>query len=49
MTSIEALQQYIPDAWAKALLALPIAARESLQELRLRVGEPVAVSTPAGQ
>lgn len=49
MTSIRHLQPYLPHPWWSALTAVPAAELERVQELRLRAGQAVTLSTPAGE
>lgn len=49
MTSIHILQAYLPAPWWGALTAIPITESERVQELRLRAGQAVTLSTPAGE
>lgn len=47
MTSIGVLQRYLPTPWMNALAALPD--RMQVQEMRLRAGQAVVLSTTAGE
>ena len=49
MTSIPILQPYLPAPWLAALGSLPPAAWAQVQEIRLRAGQAVALSTPQGE
>lgn len=49
MTSIQILQSYLPAPWIAALAALPPPEWARVQELRLRIGQAVALSTPSGE
>ena len=42
------LKPYLPADWLTVLAGLPPAQQESIQELRVRAGQPVAASTRAG-
>ncbi len=44
MTSWDVLRPYLPPAWITALEALPPQEQVSIQEIRLRAGEPVLLS-----
>lgn len=44
MTSWDNLRPYLPQAWIAALEALPTHEQAGIQEIRLRVGEPVVLS-----
>lgn len=46
MTSFAFLQPYLPSVWVTALNSLPQNERNSIQEVRLRSGEPVTLSFP---
>ena len=49
MTNFTVLQDYLPVAWVDSLQALPGHRQDSIQELRLRAGQPVTVSAPEGE
>ncbi len=49
MTNFSILRDYLPAAWVDSLQALPSQHQDNVQELRLRAGQPVRVSTPAGE
>jgi len=49
MVKWENLRPYLPAAWMAALEALPPAQEQQIQEIRLRAGQPVTLSTPAGE
>ena len=49
MTSIRKLQPYLPPPWWSALTAVPATELERVQEMRLRSGQAVTLSTPAGE
>lgn len=42
------LKPYLPEEWLRALTKLPVNLQARIQELRLRSGQPVTVSLPAG-
>lgn len=48
MTSRDVLKKYLPLPWAQALASLPAPIGERVQEVRLRVGEPLTVAIPEG-
>lgn len=48
MTDWSCLKGYLPDLWLAALAALPPAVGDSVQEIRLRVDQPVMLSLPSG-
>lgn len=45
----ESLRPYLPPEWLDTLAALPPSQQESIQELRLRAGQPLRVSLPTGE
>ena len=49
MTSFAVLRPYLPAAWAAALEALAPSLQDTVQEVRLRAGRAVTLSTPAGE
>lgn len=49
MTSFAVLRPYLPSAWTAALEALPAAVGDTVQEVRLRAGRAVTLSTPSGE
>ncbi len=49
MTWLESLRPYLPAAWLTALAALPTAQQNTIQELRLRAGQPLRLSLPMGE
>lgn len=49
MTSFTVLREYLPASWVDGLERLPGHQQDSVQELRLRMGQPVMVSTPEGE
>lgn len=49
MTSIRILKSYLPAPWLAVLAALPSSERARVQELRLRSGQAVTLSTPDGE
>lgn len=49
MTSIQTLRSFLPAPWTAALTALPPAEWARVQELRLRAGQAVVLSTTAGE
>lgn len=48
MTIWERLTAYLPENWVKLLEALSPSQQQAIQEIRVRAGEPVALSTAAG-
>ena len=42
------LEPYLPEKWLRALAGLPEPLQAQIQELRLRSGQPVTLSLPAG-
>lgn len=48
MTDWELLRPYLPGEWITALQQAPRAEQDSIQEVRLRAGQPVTVSVPTG-
>ena len=42
------LEPYLPGKWLRALAGLPEPLQAQIQELRLRSGQPVTLSLPAG-
>ena len=49
MTDWEMLRPYLPGEWIAALQKVPRAEQDSIQEVRLRAGQPVTVSLPVGE
>ena len=49
MTGFAILQPYLPSEWVMALHTLPQNEQQAIQEIRLRAGEPVTLSTPTGE
>ncbi len=49
MENFDILCPYLPQEWVAALEKLPLADRYAVQELRLRAGQPVMLSTPVGE
>lgn len=49
MTSWDILRPYLPLAWVEALSSLPPHEQVGIQEIRLRAGEPITLSYPAGE
>lgn len=49
MREWDALYAYLPQRWVTALVDLPLVEQRSIQEIRLRRGQPVTVSLPAGE
>lgn len=43
------LRAYLPTEWVNALSSLPPQEQASIQEIRLRAGEPITLSTPTGE
>lgn len=48
VTDWSCLQGYLPEPWLTALVALPPAIGDSVQEIRLRLCQPVTLSLPTG-
>ncbi len=46
MTSWDGLKRYFPAQWLAALMRLPPAEADAVQEIRLRVNAPIMLSTP---
>lgn len=46
---LDILDEYLPPLWMTALRRIPVAQMETVQEIRLRVGQPVGLSVPSGE
>lgn len=46
---LDILEEYLPPLWMAALRRIPAVQMETVQEIRLRVGQPVGLSTPYGE
>lgn len=49
VTNWDLLRPYLPSAWVDALAALPPSEGEYVQEIRLRVNQPLTISLPQGE
>lgn len=48
MTDWSCLKEYLPDSWLAALMALSPVVRDDVQEIRIRLDQPVMLSLPSG-